>query len=190
MAQTEQKSERQQLLELIRKYSVRRGEEITLASGAKTNVYIDCRLTTCRAEGIRLVGNAIISKVRELGWKPEAVGGLVIGADPVVIAVARQSLETDAPINAFLVRKEIKKHGMQRSIEGLQQTQGVKALIVDDVCTSGGSTITAIERAREAGMEVVGAMCLVDRKAGGGEAIEALGCPFAAIYTMDEVLAE
>lgn len=112
-----------------------------------------------------------------------------MGADPVVTAVARESLDLGPSVNAFLIRKEAKKHGRQKFIEGIDEPGGKKAVIVDDVCTSGGSTIKAIEASREAGMDVLGAICLVDREQGGREAIERdHDCPFERIFVMSELV--
>jgi orotate phosphoribosyltransferase len=136
-----------------------------------------------------LIGRLMLEKMRERGWTPDVVGGLTMGADPVVTAVARESLDSGPPINAFLIRKEAKKHGRQKFIEGIDEPAGKKVVIVDDVCTTGGSTIKAIEASREAGMEVLGALCLVDREQGGREAIEGQHqCPFDCVFTMAELV--
>jgi orotate phosphoribosyltransferase len=112
-----------------------------------------------------------------------------MGADPVVTAVAREALDYGSVINAFLIRKEAKKHGRQKFIEGIEEPAGKSVVIVDDVCTTGGSTIQAIEASRAAGMTVLGAICLVDREQGGREAIEQQhDCPFDRIFTMAELL--
>ena len=180
--------DRDSLKQILKTHSVRFGEFI-LASGQKSNVYVDCRLTTLRAEAMPLIGRLMIAKMRERGWAPDVVGGLTMGADPVVTAVARESLDSGAAINAFLIRKEAKKHGRQKFIEGIDEPAGKKVVIVDDVCTTGGSTIKAIEASREAGMDVLGAICLVDREQGGREAIEKEhDCPFEHVFLMAELL--
>ncbi len=177
-----------ELLGMLRKLSVRRGN-FTLVSGQQSDVYVDAKLTTCRAAAMPLVGRAFLEKMRERGWRPAAVGGLSVGADPLVAAIARESLESGPAIDSFLVRKEAKKHGTQKFLEGLESTAGLDVVIVDDVCTTGGSTVKAIERAREAGMNVLGAICLVDREMGGRQAIEEqLGCPFDRIFTLSELV--
>jgi orotate phosphoribosyltransferase len=169
-------------------HSVRFGDFV-LASGQRSNLYVDCRLTTLRAEAMPLIGRLMLAKMAERGWAPDVVGGLTMGADPVVTAVARESLDSGSPINAFLIRKEAKKHGRQKFIEGIDEPAGQKVVIVDDVCTTGGSTIKAIEASREAGMEVLGALCLVDREQGGREAIEQQNtCPFDCVFTMAELV--
>lgn len=177
----------EKLKELLKRYSVHYGDFV-LASGKKSNVYVDCRLTTLRAEAMPLIGKAILARIAELGWKADLVGGLTMGADPVVSAVARESLGTAQVLNGFLIRKEAKGHGRGQYLEGVREPGKLRALIVEDVCSTGGSAIQAIERAREFGLEVVGAVCLVDREMGGAAAIEAAGCPFASVFIMSELL--
>ncbi len=176
--------DREKLKQILIKRSVRTGE-FKLVSGRTSNVYIDGKLTTLAAEALPLIGRLFLDKMDEKGWHPEAIGGLSLGADPIVIAVARESLERECAINAFLVRKEAKKHGTQKFIEGLEQTENLDVVIVDDVCTTGGSTADAIVRAQEAGMRVVGAICLVDRESGAQEMLWArFRCPFEWIFTL------
>src|ERR1051326_5711335 len=180
-------SARQQLLRLLAEKSFRLGQ-FTLSSGAHRDYYIDCRATTLDAQGARLTGRAAPDEIAARGWKPEASGGLTLGADPIVISVAVLSAETKSPIHGFLVRKQEKQHGTGQKIEGFQK-RGAKVVIVDDVCTTGGSTVQAIEAARAAGMEVVGAMCLVDREEQNGRAnVEkaAAPAPFVALFTTSE----
>ncbi len=179
--------DRARLRKILSTLSVRRGGEFTLASGRKSNVYVDARITTCRAEAMPLIGRLFLATMRERGWRPAAVGGMSIGADPIVIAVARESVEQPPSVNAYLVRKEAKQHGTRRRIEGLGETGPLDVVVVDDVCTTGGSTVQAIEASREAGLKVLGAICLVDREEGGGAAIEATGCGFDRVFTMAEL---
>jgi orotate phosphoribosyltransferase len=185
---------RSALLDLLARTSFRLGN-FTLSSGAKSDYYIDCRTTTLHAEGGRLTGLAILDVLRENNLHPAAVGGLTMGADPVVSAVAiasawRAQREPDAPlIHGFLVRKAEKAHGTGRRVEGYCE-KDAPVLIVDDVCTTGASTITAIEAAREAGMRVIAAICLVEREeAGGRAALEAAcqGAPFIRLFTANDV---
>jgi orotate phosphoribosyltransferase len=179
--------DRDQLRGLLSTRSVRRGEFV-LASGKTSNVYCDARVTTCRAEAMPLVGRLFLAKFAERGWRPDAVGGLTLGADPIVLAVAHQSAIAGAPLNAFLVRKEAKGHGTRKQIEGLLEGEASRVVIVDDVCTTGDSTIRAIQAAREAGLEVLGAVCLVDREEGARAAIEGeLGCPFDRVFSIGEL---
>lgn len=178
--------DRSQLKDILRTKSVRFGS-VELASGEKSDVYVDCKLTTCSSHAMPLLGRVFLRKIEENGWKPEAVGGLTVGADPIAFAVARESLEYGHPINAFIVRKEPKKHGMQRLIEGLDETVRVKVVIIDDVCTKGGSTAQAIRNARDAGMDVLGAVCLVDREMGASELLlREFGLPLASIFTLSD----
>jgi orotate phosphoribosyltransferase len=178
---------RAELLDLLARTSFRLGS-FTLSSGAKSDYYIDCRTTTLHAEGARLTGLAILDVLREHS---------LLGADPVVSAVSiasawRAHQQPGAPlIHGFLVRKAEKTHGTGRRIEGFLE-KDAPVLIVDDVCTTGASTITAIEAAREAGMNVVAAICLVEReKAQGRAALEAAcqGAPFIRLYTANDVRA-
>ena len=136
-----------------------------------------------------LIGRLFLAKIAERGWRPAAVGGMTMGADPIVITVSRESAETPHPIDAFLVRKEAKGHGMRKQIEGLPEGTGAAGVvIVDDVCTTGDSTVKAIQAAREAGLNVLGAICLVNREQGAREAIEdGLKCPFDRIFDMSEL---
>jgi orotate phosphoribosyltransferase len=184
------------LLDLLARTSFRLGD-FTLSSGAKSDYYIDCRTTTLHADGGRLTGLAILDLLHERNLHPVAVGGLTMGADPVVSAVSIASAwqvqqQPDVPlIHGFLVRKAEKAHGTGRRIEGFLE-KDAPVLIVDDVCTTGASTITAIEAAREAGMRVIAAVCLVEREeAGGRAALEAAcqGAPFLALYTANDVKA-
>ncbi|MEP7362182.1 MAG: orotate phosphoribosyltransferase [Acidobacteriota bacterium] len=180
--------DRELLAGILRTYSVRRGGEFKLASGRISNVYCDARVTTCHAEAIGPIGRLFLDAIQRRGWSPQAVGGMTLGADPIVIAVARESVDQGRPINAFLVRKEAKGHGLKKQIEGLSEDPPLDVVIVDDVCTTGDSTIKAIGAAREAGLNVLAAICLVDREEGAREAIEGeLGCPFERIFRIDEL---
>ncbi len=180
--------DRERLRQLLLEYSVRRGEEFVLASGRRSTVYVDARMTSCRAEAMPLIGRLFLAKMAERGWRPSAIGGLTMGADPVAIAVARESLELPRPLNAFLVRKEIKKHGTQKRIEGLAVTGPLDVVVVDDVCTTGESTMKAVEAAREAGWKVLGAIALVDREEGARENLEGLlRCPFDCIFRLQDL---
>lgn len=180
--------DRKLLADVLRTYSVRRGGEFKLASGRVSDVYCDARVTTCRAEAIGPIGRLFLDLMQRRGWSAQAVGGMTLGADPIVIAVARESVDQGRPINAFLVRKEPKGHGLKKQIEGLSEDPPLDVIIVDDVCTTGDSTIKAINASREAGLNVLGAICLVDREEGAREAIEgALGCPFDRVFTIKEL---
>jgi orotate phosphoribosyltransferase len=180
-------SARQELLRLLATKSFRLGE-FKLASGRTSDYYIDCRTTTLDARGAQLTGQVFLDEIRARGWMPRAIGGLTMGADPIVVAVA----VTSGSMHGFLVRKAEKQHGMGRRIEGFQE-KGATVVIVDDVCTTGGSTIQAIEAARDFGFEICGVMCLVEREeAGGRPAVEqaAAPAPFLAIFTANNVRRE
>jgi orotate phosphoribosyltransferase len=187
----------QQLLSLLARTSFRLGL-FKLSSGGTSDYYIDCRTTTLNAEGGRLTGEAILDLLNEKGIDAEAVGGLTMGADPIVSNVAtasawRAQSNSGAPLlHGFLVRKAEKAHGTGRRIEGFCR-EGARVVIVDDVCTTGASTINAIEAAREAGMKVVAVVCIVEREeANGRPAVEAAaaGAPFLRLFTATEVRAE
>lgn len=181
--------DRKRLKGMLLRHSVVRGDFV-LASGIRSNVYVDCRLTTLRGEAMPLIGQLMLELFRNRGWRPEAVGGLTMGADPVACAVARESHEVGNRVNAFVVRKAAKGHGRKRYVEGLTSPQGVQCVVLDDVCTTGGSTVQAIGRAKAAGMEILGACCMVDREEGARETITSLGCEFDALFTMRELLEE
>jgi orotate phosphoribosyltransferase len=175
---------RQELLEMLAQKSFRLGE-FQLSAGGTSDYYIDCRVTTLDARGAQLTGEVFLEEIRHQGWEAEAIGGLTLGADPIVVAVA----VTSGKLHGFLVRKTDKQHGTAQRIEGFRE-KGARVVIVDDVCTTGASTIQAIEAAREFGFEVVGAMCLVERQeAHGRPNVERAAAPaqFVAIYTANEV---
>ena len=179
-------SAREELLRLLAARSFRLGE-FKLSSGAMSDYYVDCRTTTLDAKGARLTGQVFLDEIRARGWQPQAIGGLTLGADPIVVAVA-----VVGQMDGFLVRKAEKQHGTGQRIEGFRK-QGVRVVIVDDVCTTGASTIQAIEAAREFGFNVVGVMCLVERPEAGGRAnVEkaAAPAPFVAIFTADDIRLE
>jgi len=181
---------REQLLNLIVKKSFRFGN-FTLSSGLKSDYYIDCRTTTLHAEGAKLTGSVFLELFRQQGWRPQALGGLTLGADPIVVAVAVISAQEHNPIHGFLVRKAEKAHGMGQRIEGFQE-KGASVVIVDDVCTTGGSTVQAIEAAREFGFNIIGTACLVEREeAGGRSSVEqaAAPAPFISIFKSSEIKA-
>jgi orotate phosphoribosyltransferase len=187
----------QQLLAVLARLSFRLGQ-FKLSSGGTSDYYIDCRTTTLHAEGGRLTGHAILDLLEANGIEAEAVGGLTMGADPIVSNVATASAwralsHHDAGlIHGFLVRKAEKAHGTGRRIEGYCR-EGARVVIVDDVCTTGASTINAIEAAREAGMIVAAVVCIVEREeANGRPAVEAAasGAPFLRIFTANDVRAE
>jgi orotate phosphoribosyltransferase len=178
---------RQQLLRLLAAKSFRLGD-FKLSSGGKSDYYIDCRTTTLGAKGSKLTGQVFLDEIRARGWKPQAIGGLTMGADPIVVAVSVVSGDVDG----FLVRKAEKEHGTGQRIEGFRE-KGARVVIVDDVCTTGASTVQAIEAAREFGFNVVGVMCMVERQeAGGRPSVEKAAAPaaFVSIFTANDVRKE
>jgi len=187
----------QQLLSLLARLSFRLGQ-FKLSSGGTSDYYVDCRTTTLHAEGGRLTGHAVLELLEENNIQADAVGGLTMGADPIVSNVAtasawRAQSHPAAPLlHGFLVRKAEKAHGTGRRIEGFWQP-GTRVVVVDDVCTTGASTINAIEAVREAGMTVVAVVCIVEREeANGRPAVEvaAGGAPFFSLFTAKQVRAE
>src|ERR1700752_2541679 len=153
---------RQELLAMLAEKSFRLGQ-FKLSSGGTSDYYIDCRLTTLDADGARLTGETVLQEIAQRGWKADAIGGLTMGADPIVVATSVISAQQGRPIHGFLVRKAEKAHGTGQRIEGFRQ-KPARVVIVDDVCTTGSSTIQAIEAGREFGFEVAGVLCLVERQ--------------------------
>ena len=180
-------SARQELLRSLATKSFRLGD-FRLSSGGRSDYYIDCRTTTLDARGAQLTGQVFLEEIQRRGWKPDAIGGLTMGADPIVVAVA----VTSGTVSGFLVRKAEKQHGTGQRIEGFRQ-KGARVVIVDDVCTTGGSTIEAINAAREFGFDIAGVMCLVEREEAGGRVnVEraASPAPFVAVFTASDVRKE
>jgi orotate phosphoribosyltransferase len=187
----------QQLLSLLARTSFRLGQ-FKLSSGGTSDYYIDCRTTTLHAEGGRLTGHAILELLEELHIEAEAVGGLTLGADPIVSNVAtasawRAQTNPDAPLlHGFLVRKAEKTHGTGRRIEGFCRP-GARVVVVDDASTTGASMITAIQAVHEAGMIVAAVVCIVEREdTNPRPAVEAAaaGAPFLCLFTAVQVRAE
>jgi orotate phosphoribosyltransferase len=175
---------RDELLSILARKSFRLGQ-FKLSSGGTSDYYVDCRTTTLDAAGARLTGQVFLDEIRAREWSPQAIGGLTLGADPIVVAVAVVS----NTIHGFIVRKAEKTHGTGQRIEGFHE-KGSRVVIVDDVCTTGASTIQAIEAARAFGFEVVGVMCLVEREEAGGRAnVEQAAAPaeFVTIFRAAEV---
>src|SRR5450631_1351722 len=178
---------RQELLEMLAHKSFRLGE-FQLSSGSTSDYYIDCRTTTLDARGAQLVGEVFLDEIREQGWEADAIGGLTMGADPIVVAVA----VTSGTLHGFLVRKAEKQHGTGQRIEGFRE-KGARVVIVDFFFNAAATTVQAIEAAREFGFNVVGVMCLVEREeAKGRPNVEkaAAPAPFVSIFTAAEVKKE
>ncbi|HEY1487439.1 MAG TPA: orotate phosphoribosyltransferase [Micromonosporaceae bacterium] len=172
---------RDELLELIKKLAVVHGR-VTLSSGAQADYYVDLRRITLDSRAAPLVGQVMLAATA--GFSYDAVGGLTLGADPVATAMLHAAAVDGRRLDAFVVRKEGKAHGLQRRIEGPNVT-GRQVLAVEDTSTTGGSVLTAIEALREAGAEVVGVAVIVDR--GAGPAVQAAGLPYVAAYTMADL---
>lgn len=185
------KNARTKLLQMLAEKSFRLGD-FKLSSGGTSDYYIDCRLTTLDAAGALATGEAVLEEILERGWNAGAIGGLTMGADPIVVATSVISEQQGSPINGFLVRKAEKTHGTGQRIEGFRE-KGARVVIVDDVCTTGASTIQAIEAAREFGFEVAGVLCLVERQEAGGRVnVQKAAAPaeFVALFTANDVRAE
>jgi orotate phosphoribosyltransferase len=179
-------SPRNRLIELLAARSTRRGT-FTLASGRQSSVYIDARLTTMSPEGLSTIGPTALAMLRAQGWDADAVGGLTLGADPVSYAISYASAGDSRPIRAFTVRKEAKDHGTGKLIEG-PFAAGDRVVVIEDVITTGGSALRAIEALRAAGARILGVLAVVDREEGGREAIEAAGIPVDSITRVSEIL--
>ena len=180
------KADRQRLLAMLTERSYAK-KKIVLSSGRESDFYIDCKKTVLTAEGHWLTGKLMFAGVRETFAGAVGVGGLTMGADPLASAVSLVSFLGQAPLQAFLVRKEPKGHGTGQWIEGLSSLPAAaKVVIVEDVITTGASTIKAIERARAEGLVPIGAFTLVDRQEGGKEAIEATGVPVISLFARSD----
>ena len=180
-------SNREELLALLHRLSYEE-REVTLTSGKKSNFYIDGKQTTCNARGAYLTGRLFYQQIRAAGIPVKGVGGLTMGADPIVAAVSVISAIEKDPLHAFLIRKEPKGHGKQLWIEGDKNlSPGDPVAIVEDVVTSGGSLLKAIERARIHKLEVVMALTLVDRGEGGAELLKSHGLALQSLFTMAEL---
>jgi orotate phosphoribosyltransferase len=173
---------RNRLVAELREHALVIGE-VTLTSGRTAQYYVDAKRAILRPEGFRALGALVAEEAERLG--ATAVGGMTMGADPVACA----ALAGGAPVKAFFVRKERKEHGLQRWIEGPELEQGERCLVVEDVVTTGGSTVAAVERVRAEGFEVAGVVSVLDRLAGGEEAIREAsgGAPYRALATIDDV---
>lgn len=179
---------KEELLKILCEKSVKTSDEpiFKLVSGKLSDFYVNCKPTTLSPRGMYLIGNLVFDAIR--GVNPRGVGGLTFGADPIAMATAFVSEIKGQPVNAFSIRKTKKDHGISKWIEGDLQ-KGDRVVIIDDVATTGGSTIAAIERAREEGMEVVRVIVLVDRQEGGMENIRQHISDAVALITREELVA-
>lgn len=169
------------------KIDFKRGS-FTLASGKKSDFYINGKTTTLRPDALNYAARIFIDMMREA--KPDRVGGLTLGADALIGAITALSFELDMPMEGFIVRKESKEHGTKQWIEGPELLAGQRVAIIEDVVTTGGSAIKAIERIRETLPEanIIGVYALVDRLDGGREALEKMGIKLTSIFTKDDLL--
>lgn len=174
-------TERDRLLDILytKSFIYRDNPPFTLVSGRQSPYYFDCKATTLDPEGCTLIGSLMFQLLGDIQF--DAAGGLTLGADPIALSTALAAFKHGRTIYPLIVRKEPKKHGTQKWIEGT--LQGVsRVVVIDDVITTGGSTITAIERMRDSGLEIVKAAVLIDREEGGREAIEATGVPVISLF--------
>ena len=183
-------SAKDDLKTMLLEKSVRTGD-FTLASGKKSDLYVDCRVTALDNKGAYWIGQAgwdlVLGKIEAGGLEVDAIGGMTMGADPISLVVGMASSEHEKALQVFTVRKEPKGHGRGKQIEG-NFKEGDRVVVVDDVITTGGSTLKAIEAIRAAGGEVVFCLVLVDREEGGRPAIEANGVPVVSIFTRSELI--
>jgi orotate phosphoribosyltransferase len=174
------------LVALLAERSTKRGL-FTLASGKQSKYYIDARLTTMSPEGLSVIGPLALSTLQKSGWDIDAVGGLTLGADPISYAISYASADSDHPLRAFTVRKETKAHGTGKLIEGPFR-EGDRVAVVEDVITTGGSALRAIEAVGAAKGIVAGVLALVDREEGGRQAIEAAGVPVISLAQASQII--
>ena len=175
------------LLSILAERSARRGQ-FTLASGRQSTLYIDARLTTMSPDGLAVIGPLALAALHEVDWRVHAIGGLTLGADPISYAIAYASAETASPLRAFTVRKEAKAHGTGRLIEGPFR-EGDRVAVIEDVITTGGSALRAVEAVRAAGGTVAGVLALVDREEGGRDALVSAGLSVVALARASDIVA-
>ena len=179
-------TDRTAVIALLAERSVKRGH-FTLASGKQSEYYIDARLTTMSPEGLSLIGPLAYSALCTSGWRVDAIGGLTLGADPISYAVSYASATSQNPLRAFTVRKEAKTHGTGRQIEGPFRA-GDHVAVIEDVITTGGSALRAIEAISAAKGIVSGVLALVDREEGGRDAIERAGTKVLTLVSASEII--
>ena len=182
--------EKDTLIEIIKKRSFQYSSEpvFKLTSGGVSSFYFNMKKTTQSPDGMCLVGKLVFEKIKELKLSPDAIGGLTMGADPIAYAVAMHSYHSKEPIQAFVIRKEPKEHGLRLPIEGNVKA-GDHVIVIDDVVTTGGSTIKAIKVSKEYGLIIDAVIVLVDRcEQNGRQNIEALGYPVYDIFTVNDFI--
>ena len=174
-----------ELIDLVREKSLKRGT-FTLASGKTASYYLDAKQVVLDAHGSMVVGRAILERLTQHGCLPQAVGGMSIGADPVTSAVVTMAGVADIPMKGFMVRKEAKGHGMQRYVEGPVEP-GQHVVVLEDVITTGGSSLLAIERIQEFGLVVDRVITVIDRLAGAEKTLAAQGIPLESLVTIQDL---
>lgn len=174
------------LIEIVREHALRFGD-FTLASGKKASYYLDCRQVTLNPDGLQQIAAGILeAMIHQFSPDfPDCVGGMAIGADPITAGIVMLAGQKKMPLRGFMVRKEAKQHGMGRVVEG-PVASGMKCIIVEDVVTSGGSALQAVEAVRAFGIEVLGVMAVVDRLEGGRAAFEAAGISLTTLLTIND----
>ena len=175
------------LITLLAERSAKRGR-FKLASGRESDFYVDARLTTMSPEGLALIGPLALSALRKAGWEVDAIGGLTLGADPISYAISYASAASAHPLRAFTVRKEPKAHGTGKLLEG-PVGEGDRVVVIEDVITTGGSALRAIDAVRNAKASVTGVLALVDREEGGRQAIEHTGVSVVSLVTASQIIA-
>jgi orotate phosphoribosyltransferase len=179
---------RTKLLHLLHEKSFKRGK-VVLSSGKESDFYIDCRQTSLSAAGHLLIGSLFFHIIRKQFPKAQAIGGPTLGADPLVSAVSTVSMLAGHPLNGFLVRKEPKQHGTSFGIEGMKSlSENCPVVVLEDVVTTGGSSLRAIKQIEQAGLNIQGVLVLVDRLEGGRQAIEAAGYDFYALFSRGDFI--
>ena len=173
---------RDALLELIRAEALQRGE-FTLASGKKASYYLDCRQITLHPKGANVIAEGMLEVINSRGEFPAAVGGMAIGADPITASIVTLAGQRDLPLKGFMVRKEPKTHGMGKQVEGPVKP-GQRVVVVEDVITSGGSAIKAVDACEAFGLDVDCVVGIIDRLAGGAEAFAAKGLELITLSTI------
>ncbi|RMG03139.1 MAG: orotate phosphoribosyltransferase [Nitrospirae bacterium] len=185
-------NERERLLQLIRERAFRRSDtpSFKLSSGKMSSYYFNMKKVNYNPEGLYLVGKEVYELIKSKGLNPRGVGGLTLGADPIAVSVALYSWKVGDPIEAFVIRKEPKGHGTAQQVEGNMEA-GDSVVILEDVVTTGGSTIKAIKAAQRAGLRILAVVALIDRcEENGRENIERLGYPFYSLFTINDIISE
>ncbi len=180
--------EKAQLEKILLKKSFRLGD-FTLSSGKKSDYYVDCRTATTDSQGLFLISNLFLDRLEKGRLKIQAVGGLTLGADPIVGGMVALSATRKNPVQGFIVRKEAKGHGTGKLIEG-NLKPGWKVAIIEDVITTGASALKAVQAAKDSGAEIKIILAVVDREEGGREEIAKLGIPIFSLFTATQLKAE